>query len=97
MGVNMSNGEDLTEEQWFDMIILITDQNGQSIDRGQLQDVTGLSDNDLNDYVGTLHARGKVTYAHGSQTGRIEDISGNWLHIRLTEAGIQRAREFDEE
>ena len=90
----MSNGEELTEEQWLDIIILLMERNGGSIEREQLLNETEIYKEELDDYMETLALRGLITFAHGSQIPGTQNMEG-WILAKLTEEGTLRAREFE--
>ena len=90
----MSKGEELTEEQWLDMIVLIMVRNGGSIERQQLLNEMELYEEDLDDLIDTLESRGLITFAYGSLNVGSQNMEG-WILARLTEEGTLRAREFE--
>jgi hypothetical protein len=91
----MKKGENFSERDWLNMIILLMDKNGGRINRDQLLKETELDEEVLDEYISTLGLRGYISFSH-TPKGKTKDLNGKWMHIRLTKKGIQRAREFDD-
>jgi len=90
----MVKGEDLTEEQMLDLIVLIMERNGGSIDRQQLLSETEFFEQELDDLMEILALRGLIIFAHGSQLVGTPNMEV-WMLARLTEEGAIRAKEFE--
>jgi hypothetical protein len=92
----MSKRDELTEEQILDLIVIIMDQNGGTIERDHLLNETELYEEELDDYMETLRLRGFITFTRGLHTLRDQDFEG-WMVASLTDEAIQHIKDYDED
>ena len=87
----MLNREEMTDEQRLDMIVLILDQYGGTMERLDLLNETEFYEEELDDYMEILRLRGLITFTRGLHTLRDQDMEG-WMVACLTEEGLDRVK-----
>lgn len=92
----MSKRDELTEEQILDLIVIIMEKNGGTIEREDLLNITELYEEELDDHMETLRLRGFIIFTRGLHTLRDQDMEG-WMVASLTDEGIERIKNYDEE
>jgi len=69
-------------------ILKIIYEEDEHIDRGVLIEKTGMKGNELDDYINELEYEGFIKFLIGSKSYKTHTDSGEWKHVRITDAGI---------